>query len=228
VLSETVMDVRAAKKLLREETWRRLEAEGVARFPLPCFGHVPNFEGSDKAAQNVRLLTEWKEAKVVFVNPDFAQQKVREYALLDGKLFVMASPKLRHGYVTVDPTKVKGSESHASTIRGAFSLGKTVDLKEMPKPNLIVEGSVAVDLDGNRLGKGGGYGDVEIRTLKTDFGSLPVITTVHEAQVVHKVPFEENDEKFSIIVTPKKVIRVLRSKEHEPPTFPDTNKFCPT
>ena len=199
------MDVRTAKKLLREEIWRRLEAEDVARFPLPCFGHVPNFEGSDKAAQNVRLLKEWKEAKVVFVNPDFAQQKVREYALLDGKLLVMASPKLKRGYVVVDPAKVRGSESHASTIRGAFSLGKIVGLQEMPKLDLIVEGSVAVDLKGNRLGKGGGYGDVEIRSLKEKFGSLPVITSVHDSQVVENVPFEEKDEKVSIIVTPTRV-----------------------
>ncbi|MGA3191393.1 MAG: 5-formyltetrahydrofolate cyclo-ligase [Candidatus Bathyarchaeia archaeon] len=185
------MDVRTAKRLLREEMWRRLEAEGVARFPLPCFGHVPNFEGSDKAAQNARLLSEWKEAKVVFVNPDFAQQKVREYALLDGKLLVMASPKLKHGYIVVDPAKVRGSESHASTIRGAFSLGKIVGLQEMPKLNLIVEGSVAVDLKGNRLGKGGGYGDVEIRSLRAKFDSIPVITSLHDSQVVENVPFEE-------------------------------------
>ena len=202
------MDVRTAKRLLREETWRKLEAERVARFPPACFGHVPNFEGADKAAQNVRLLTEWKKAKVVFVNPDFAQQKVREYALLDGKLLVVASPKLKRGYVVVDPARVRGSENHASTIRGAFSLGKIVDLKEMPRPGVIVEGSVAVDLDGNRLGKGGGYGDVEIRTLKTEFGPLPVITTVHEMQVVTSVPFEEKDERVSIVVTPKRVIKV--------------------
>jgi 5-formyltetrahydrofolate cyclo-ligase len=209
-----VTNVRTAKRLLREEMWRKLEAEGVARFPPPCFGHVPNFEGSDKAAQNVRLLTEWKEAEVVFVNPDFAQQKVREYALLDGKLLVVASPKLKHGYVVVDPAKGRGSESHASTIRGAFGLGKIVDLIEMPRPDLLVEGSVAIDLDGNRLGKGGGYGDVEMRTLKTEFGLMPVITTVHEMQVVQNVPFEGKDEKVSIIVTPKGVIRVSRSEEH--------------
>jgi 5-formyltetrahydrofolate cyclo-ligase len=202
------MDVRTAKRLLREEIWRKLEAEGVARFPLPCFGHVPNFEGSDKAAQNVRLLREWKEAKVVFVNPDFAQQKVRAYVLLDGKLLVMASPKLKHGYIAVDPVKVRGSESHASTIRGAFSLGKIVGLQEMPKLDLIVEGSVAVDLKGNRLGKGGGYGDVEIRSLKAKFGSLPVITSVHDSQVVENVPFEDKDERVSIIVTPTRVIYV--------------------
>jgi 5-formyltetrahydrofolate cyclo-ligase len=206
-----VIDVRTAKRLLREEIWRKLEAEGVARFPLPCSGHVPNFEGSDKAAQNVRPLTEWKEAKVVFVNPDFAQQKVREYALLDGKVLVMASPKLERGYVVVDPAKVRGSESQASTIRGAFSLGKIVDPQQMPRPDLIVEGSVAIDLNGHRLGKGGGYGDVEIRTLKTEFGSLPVVTTVHDMQVVPSVPSEEEDEKVSIIVTPTRVIRVSRS-----------------
>jgi 5-formyltetrahydrofolate cyclo-ligase len=203
-----VTDVRAAKRILREEIWKKLEAERVARFPLPCFGHVPNFEGSDKAAQNVRLLKEWKEAKVVFVNPDFAQQQVREYALLDGKLLVMASPKLKQGYIAVDPARVRGSETHASTIRGAFSLGKIVDLQEVPKQDLIVEGSVAVDLKGNRLGKGGGYGDVEIRSLKAKFGSLPVITSVHDSQVVENVPFEEKDERVSIIVTPTRVIYV--------------------
>jgi 5-formyltetrahydrofolate cyclo-ligase len=206
------MGVREAKKLLREEVWARLEATGVARFPLPCFGHVPNFEGSEKAARNVRLLEEWKEAKVVFVNPDSAQQKVRENALLDRKLLVMASPKLKHGYIVVDPAEVRGSESRASTIRGAFSLGKVVSLEEMPRPDLIVEGSVAVDLKGNRLGKGGGYGDVEIRTLKTRFGSVPVLSTVHEMQVVPNVPSEEKDEIVSIIVTAHRVIRVSSSE----------------
>ena len=221
-------DARKAKSLLREEIWRKLQAERVARFPLPCFGHVPNFEGSDKAAQNVRLLAEWKEAKVVFVNPDYAQKKVRESALLDGKLLVMASPKLEHGYVVVDPAKVRGSERDASTIRGALSLGKIVDLQQMPRPDLIVEGSVAIDLNGNRLGKGGGYGDVEIRTLKTEFESLPVVTTVHDMQVVPSVPYEEKDEKVSIIVTPNRVIRVSRGEEHAPDVSQDSNKFCST
>jgi 5-formyltetrahydrofolate cyclo-ligase len=35
---------------------------------------------------------------------------------------------------------------------------------------LIVEGSVAVDVRGHRLGKGCGYGDMEIKTLKRLFG----------------------------------------------------------
>jgi len=202
------MSVKIAKKLLREEIWNKLETKGIAKFPLPCYGRIPNFAGSEKAAEKVRLLKEWKEAKVIFANPDYAQQKVREYALLDEKLLVMASPKLKHGYVVVDPKDVKGVENFASTIRGAFKYGKTITTQEIPKPDLIVEGSVAVDMNGHRLGKGGGYGDVEIKTLKRMFGFIPIITTVHDMQVVEGVPFEEKDEKVSIIVTPTRVIYI--------------------
>jgi 5-formyltetrahydrofolate cyclo-ligase len=128
--------------------------------------------------------------------------------LLDEKVLVMASPRLKHGYIVVDPKEVKGIENFASTIRGAFKYGKTVNAQEIPKPDLIVEGSVAVDMRGYRLGKGHGYGDMEIKALKRMFGAVPIVTTVHDMQVVEAVPFEEKDERVSIIVTPTKVIQV--------------------
>jgi len=205
-----MMDGKTAKKLLREEIWSKLETNGIARFPLPCYGRIPNFVGSEKAAEKVRLLKEWKNSRVIFANPDYAQQKVREFALLDGKMLVMAPPKLKRGYVVVNPKDVRGMENLASTIRGAFQHGKTVDTQEIPKPDLIVEGSVAVDMHGHRLGKGGGYGDVEIKTVQRMFEFIPIITTVHEMQVVEAVPFEEKDEKVSIIVTPTRIVHALR------------------
>jgi 5-formyltetrahydrofolate cyclo-ligase len=63
-------------------------------------------------------------------------------------------------------------------------------------------------MNGYRLGKGHGYGDMEIKTLKRMFGAVPIVTTVHDMQVVEAVPIEEKDEKISIIVTPTRVIRV--------------------
>jgi len=200
--------IETAKKLLREEIWNKLERDGIARFPLPCYGRIPNFDGSQEAADRVRLLKEWKEAKVVFANPDYAQRKVREYALMDGKVLVVASPRLKHGFVVVDPKDVKRRESVASTIKGTFKHGRTVGESEIPKPDVIVEGSVAVDADGHRLGKGGGYGDVEIAVLTRLFGKIPVVTTVHDVQIVQTVPFEEKDKRVSIIVTPKRIVRV--------------------
>jgi len=194
------------KRRLRERIWQQMEQAGVAAFPLPCWGRIPNFVGAEKAAERLRKLKEWKNARVVFVNPDSPQRKVRENALKDGKILIMASPRLKRGFLLVDPRKVRGKEHLASTIKGAFKYGVTV--QDFPKPDLIVEGSVAVDLEGHRLGKGQGYGDTEIEILKKRFGEIPVATTVHDMQIVEKVPFDVKDEKVSIIVTPTRVIRI--------------------
>jgi len=200
------MNVVLEKQRLREKIWSEMERSRLAVFPLPCRGRIPNFAGADVAAEKLRELEEWKTAKVVFVNPDSPQRKVRENALKEGKILVMASPRLKKGFILIEPDKVKGKESFASTIKGAFRYGFEAD--DFPKPDLIVQGSVAVDRRGHRLGKGHGYGDTEIKTLKKMFGTVPIVTTVHDVQVVEAVPFEEKDEKVSIVTTLTKVIRV--------------------
>jgi 5-formyltetrahydrofolate cyclo-ligase len=200
------MDTRVAKKLLRERIWRELTDSRVVMLPLPVFGRVPNFVGSNEAAAKIRNLGEWKNAKVVFVNPDAAQRAVRENALKEGKVLVMASPRLRHGFIIVYPDAVRGKEEYASTIRGAFKSGK--EDADFPKPDLVVTSCVAVDGKGHRLGKGHGYGDREIRLIKGKFGKIPVITTVHDLQVVSDVPFERDDEGVDVIVTPTRIIRI--------------------
>lgn len=189
-----------------------MERSGIATFPLPCKGRIPNFVGAEAAADKLRQLDEWKKAKTVFVNPDFPQRKVRYNALKDGKTLIMASPGLRKGFILIEPAEVKGKEHYASTIKGALKLG--VQAQNFPKADLIVEGSVAVDPQGNRLGKGRGYGDMEIDILERRFGEVPIVTTVHDGQVVKMVPFEEKDRKVSIIITPTRIIRTRKASEN--------------
>jgi len=55
-------------------------------FPFPCRGRIPNFKGAEAATEKLRQLEEWKKAKVVFVNPDSPQRKIRENTLKDKKL----------------------------------------------------------------------------------------------------------------------------------------------
>jgi len=79
------------------------------------------------------------------------------------------------------------------------------------KVELFVAGSVAVSLDGGRLGKGSGYSDKEYAILK-DSGRLSasvlVVTTVHDAQIVEEIPQEAWDVRVDVIVTPTKTIRI--------------------
>lgn len=202
------MSIASKKQQLREKIWNEMECSRIAVFPLPCRGRIPNFAGAEAAAEKLRIMEEWRKTKVIFVNPDAPQRKVRENALKDGKILIMASPRLKRGFILINPAHVKGKEHFASTIKGAFKYG--VEAQDFPKPDLIVQGSVAVDMYGHRLGKGHGYGDVEIKTLKRMFGVVPIVTTVHDVQVVEAVPFEEKDEKISVIVTPTRVIQCVR------------------
>ena len=132
-----------------------MEHSGIAVFPLPCRGRIPNFKGAKAAAKRLRLLPDWERAKTIFVNPDSPQQPVREYVLKDEKTLIVASPRLKKGTLLISPDKAEGKEHLASTIKGAFRFG--VEVEDFAKPDLAVEGSVAVDNWGHRLGKGHGY-----------------------------------------------------------------------
>jgi len=191
-----------------------MEEKGVATFPKPILHRIPNFIGAEKAAQILRSLSEYKEAKVVFCNPDSPQRPVREMALRDGKTLVMATPKLRQGFLLLDPKNIPSNYiTEASTIRGAFQLGRPIELNKV-KVDLFIAGSVAVSPDGGRLGKGTGYSDQEYSILK-NAGSLtrqiPVVTTVHDTQIVEKIPKEEWDIPVDIVVTPTQILRTNKA-----------------
>jgi len=204
------LKIAEAKENLRRTIWRLLEERGVARYPLPCYGRIPNFEGSEQATLRLTATDEWRRSMVILANPDYAQKPVRENALKQGKIVIMATPRLKNGFIVIDPSRVKHMESYASTIKGAFKLGFLVD--KPPKIDLIVTGCVAVDREFNRLGKGGGYGDREISLARTLYGYIPVATTIHDLQLVDRIPVEEHDVKVDIVATPTKLLHRKWSK----------------
>jgi 5-formyltetrahydrofolate cyclo-ligase len=172
-------------------------------------GRIPEYKGSKKAAANLCSTKEWKTSRTIFTSPDTAQRQVRENALKDGKILIMVTPKIEAGYLKLKSQDIKGLEKEASTIEGAVKYGEKID--QLPRVDLVVEGSVAVDKVGGRLGKGGGYGDREIEYLKRT-GSInqktPIVSTVHNLQIVENVPTEKHDQKINMIVTPDKILRL--------------------
>jgi len=202
-----------SKEEIRMRVWRQMEENNIATFPRPVYRRIPNFLGADKAAQNLRNLPEYKSARVVFCNPDSPQRPVREIVLQDGKTLVMATPRLKQGFLLIDPTRLSAHQIlEASTIRGAFKLGRPVEPKSL-RVDLFVAGSVAVSPNGGRLGKGTGYSDQEYALLK-NAGALSaetlVVTTVHDVQIVDDIPNQEWDAPVDIIVTPTKTIRTKK------------------
>ena len=211
----------ASKDALRRRVWRRLVARRVARFPFPIDDRIPNFVGAEAAAARAAELPEWKAARRLKCNPDAPQRPLRLRALQDGKVVFMAVPRLAREqcFIRLDPRRLRGRLAEAATIGGATRLGEAVGPDALGTIDLVVAGTVAVDTRGRRLGKGGGYSDLEwalARELGAVTARTPLLTTVHELQVVREtIPMTSHDVPVDLIVTPERVIRT-RGKRPKP------------
>lgn len=228
------------KRKIREKIWKEMKEQGIERYPY-AWGRIPNFDGATEAASRLARVREFKEAEYVFVAPDSPQKPVRTLALLQGKMVVMPTPRLKSGFLLISPEEEgKGKKEDISSIRGALLHGKKISIVDIPLIDFIVQGAVAVDRTGNRVGKGGGYGDREIALLqkhgKIDKTKLAV--TVHDMQVVEFFPQDPWDFTADIIVTPTRILRTAKKRQeslskqlsyilrHHPPETISGDGYC--
>lgn len=215
------------KQMIRERIWKMLEEENIAIFPRPCYGRIPNFVGSDVASEKIKELDEFKTARCVFCAPDYVLKRIREIVLEEGKVLAVALPHME-GFLEITPRGLNvnykitfprmkvsiGKDKfekikEAATINGFKKYGKPLKTKI----DLFVQGSVAVDLKGNRLGKGTGYGDKEWEYMIRNnliMDNIPVVTIVHEKQIVSDMSslMSPTDKQVNYIITPERVIKV--------------------
>ena len=200
------------KQEIRERVWDALVKGRVHRFP-GTRGRIPNFVGAERAADRLCKLDMWKRAQVLKCNPDAPQRPVRLRALKEGKIVYMAVPRLRElkCFIELDPSRLRKNLTHASSIQGAFRFGRSVLPEDMKPIDLIVCGTVAVNPDGARIGKGGGYSDLEYG-LAREVGLVrkrtTIVTTVHDVQVLdQELPVLRHDIPVDYIVTPTRMIQ---------------------
>ena len=198
------------KDSIRRETWVLLGEKKVDRFP-GAEGRIPNFVGAENCAELLAQSPLWRKARTIKINPDSPQRAVRQRALEEGKIIYMAVPRLHalKPFIELDPKSLKVSPFWASSIKGAAKYGRALPLSDIDKIDLIVCGSVAVNHKGARVGKGGGYSDLEYALLmeegKVD-AETPIVTTVHPLQILKgEIPMTDHDIPLDAIITPEKV-----------------------
>ena len=207
-------EVLAAKAQLREQVWDGLQRAGASRFP-GARGRIPNFTGAERAAERLRATAVWRRVRTLKSNPDAPQWPVRQRALEDGKVLYMAAPRLAadQPFFLLDPDHLAGTPRTASSIKGASRSARPVGLDQLEPVDMVVTGCVAVGEDGARLGKGGGFSDLEF-ALAASAGLIRsgtvVVTTVHERQVLlaGAIPMTAHDMWVDLVVTPERVLQV--------------------
>jgi 5-formyltetrahydrofolate cyclo-ligase len=129
----------------------------------------------------------------------------------------MAVPRLAgpEPFFALDPDHLSEPPRKAASISGAAGSARRVALAGLSPVNLVVMGCVAAAEDGARLGKGGGFADLEF-ALATAAGLIGphtvCVTTVHELQVcaAGTIPLTGHDVPLDFIVTPDRVIDCRR------------------
>lgn len=201
-----------SKAAARRFVWDRLAKEGLAAFPFPPQGRIPNFIGAREAAERLFEIEPWKSAKRIKVNPDAPQRPVRELALRLGITVFIPTPRLRGGFKKLDPARIPAERiREAAGLSSGAAWAEDVALENLPHMDAIVCGSVAVTTGGKRCGKGEGYSDLEYAILR-ELGHppVPVGTTVHDSQIVGDFPRNRTDLPLSMIVTPSRTLRVRK------------------
>jgi 5-formyltetrahydrofolate cyclo-ligase len=205
------VSVSMTKSEARKEVWGLLRRGQVIQFPGSQV-RVPNFIHADQAARLLGELAVWRRATAVSVCADAPQLFVRRRAVEDGKLLYIATPHLRAEkcFIEIDPKRLGDRALLATNLSAACRYGRLVGPRDMHPIDLIVCGSVAVSRRGIRIGKGGGYGDLEYALLR-EAGRVrectPIATTVHPLQIINeRIAVSPHDVPVDFLVTPDEVI----------------------
>ncbi len=138
------------------------------------------------------------------MNPNAPQRQ----SLRWGIAVFVPTPRLRAGFL--DPATIPEEKiAKAAALSPSQAWTEEVPLRDLPRLDAIVCGSVAVTRDRRRCGKGEGYSDPEYAILRgLGHPPVPVPTTVHDLQLVDEFPRDETDLPLSAVVTPTRTLLV--------------------
>ncbi|XP_068882847.1 methenyltetrahydrofolate synthase domain-containing protein isoform X3 [Aphelocoma coerulescens] len=205
----------ASKWEIREKVWEHLEASGLAEFPRPVHGRIPNFKGSLQACCSLRELDVFSRARELKVDPDKPLEGARLAALQARKTLLVPTPRLRTGLfnrIVPPPGATKEVLRKCATSQGVKEYSVPVGLDGKAQVDLVVVGSVAVSEKGWRIGKGEGYADMEY-AMMVSMGAVqedtPVVTIVHDCQVldIAEELLDDHDLTVDYILTPTRTIQ---------------------
>lgn len=165
-----------------------------------------------KAAEKLRGLPSYRNAATVFATPHASLLQARINCLADGKNLLMPGPGIRDGFFLLAARSIPFRDiPMAVTYKGLEKYGKrlTNNLSEQHVVGMLLTDSLAVDMEGGRIGNGDGYFDLccallhELAGLRHD---ADFTTFIQDEQISQeKLPQDKWDIKVNRAVTPGRI-----------------------
>ena len=171
-------------------------------------------EKSSSAIQNFWSLPEMKRWSTLFVYVNFRSEletlELIRLCLSQGKR--VAVPLVDASTVSMIPLLIQDPEK--DLVPGYYGIPepdpqKSLRVAAREIDAAVIPGSV-FDIQGGRLGYGGGYYD---RFLVNEAPQAKRIGLAFEMQVVEKVPVEPHDQPLDILITEKGIVNFPRNTE---------------
>lgn len=156
---------------------------------------------SDKLIMK-RLMEQeyYKNSKLIFVYLGFGSEiNTSEYIekfICDGKRVCVPKTNIESKTMeAVEIISLEGLQENKYGILEPLKAYQTIDESEI---DLIIVPGVAFDLNGGRVGYGGGYYDKFLGRLSRD---IIKVALAYKIQIIDKVPMEEHDIRVDYIIT---------------------------
>lgn len=181
--------------------------------PSPPKERPAVISGIGQAAERLRRLPIYREARHVFCSPVADLFQIRLNGLSDGKLLTIATPGLTKGFLRLDPTSIPASRRfQAARLLPEALKGMKLPFTPPPCPpiDLIVADVLAADLEGHLLGDGSGHLDLQVAILHALSWLSPkavLVAIVPDRDILPAVPTDETDVRAHWIVSSDRAAR---------------------
>ena len=157
-------------------------------------------------ADKLFALNEFNDSQVVMVfisiKGEVNTSFIIDYCFEQGKTVVV--PKVDLDKKTMDAVRLDGQDHILAKTKYGILEPVNAESHPVEKIDLIITPGLAFDDNLNRLGRGGGYYDKFLSQKECVAVKCGV---AYDLQIVTDLPIDEQDQKISILVTEKRVIR---------------------
>lgn len=223
------------RKLIWSRVYQELIQHAVpdARFNYDFLSYVPDFRGSEHALSRLTTLPAYSAARVILVTPDNSLEALRARALHDGKTVLVATYRLRRGFILLQPGRIDSARYEvAATLDGMEKpgIGRPVTLAQMRdeglRVDLCVTGGLVFNVQGVTIWEGENLFEVQWALLR-DIGAIAspedtaVVAVAHECQVVDEVrigmetmtPARQGEVQADFVITPEATFEVQGARK---------------
>ncbi|CAI9634122.1 unnamed protein product [Alternaria burnsii] len=221
-------DADSSRKLIWARVYQDLIQHAIpdARFNYDFMSFSPDFRGSASAIDRLVSLPCYQSANVILVTPDNSLEQLRYRALKDGKKVLVATYRLRRGFVLLHPGRINESKYEMAACLDGMEksgIGRAVSLSQMRDECLKVDmcaiGGLIFNAQGVTIWEGHNLFEVQwamLQDLKVLQPNTPVVAVAHACQVVDEAqlgvekvtPTTSGEVQSDFVVTPDTLYEV--------------------